>query len=76
MAALSGIEAIAAPANAHNERGERAAVDFGGAVTHRDLVREKLRVDPAALADKMRAAARARDAPKDEDKGRYVDVTV
>jgi len=58
MAAISGIEPAAGMH--HNppreEKGGRAAVNFGAAVTHRDLVQERLRVDPAALTEKQRAA--------------------
>lgn len=68
MAAISGIEAVGAPAHAHprEEKGGRAAIDFGAAVTHRELVQEKLRVDPAALAAKQQAAAalRSDDQPR------------
>jgi len=32
---------------------QRYAGNFGGAVTHRDVVQEKLRVDPAAVAERM-----------------------
>lgn len=77
MAAISGIEAVGAPAHAptRDQKAERAPVDFGGAVTHRDLVREKLRVDPVALAHKKRAprAPRPGDPPSNE-RGQYVDV--
>lgn len=58
MAAISGIEGVFAPqhpgAQTRQEKGGSAAVDFGGAVTHSELVEAKLRVDPAALADKAR----------------------
>ena len=57
MAAISGIEP--AVGMHHNppreEKGGRAAADFGAAVTHRDQVQERRRVDPAALAEKQRA---------------------
>lgn len=60
MAAISSIEGVFAPqhpgAQARQEKGGSAAVDFGGAVTHSEMVQAKLRVDPAALADKMRKA--------------------
>lgn len=89
MAAISNIAPAAPQAPpAHDQKGGRAAVEFGAAVTHQDLVREKLRVDPAALADKMRSAQRAKLADPREQrmaqdkeeykaslrKGRYVDV--
>lgn len=65
MAGISGIEPAAAAQHAGAQSRElkqsRAPVEFGAAVTHRDAVREKLRVDPAALADKMRTASAARN---------------
>jgi hypothetical protein len=72
MAAISGIEGALAPqhsaAHAHEKRGERAPVDFGGAVTHSEMVEAKLRVDPAALAARARAsdATRHREEPPRE----------
>ena len=90
MAAISGITPAAPPqaAPAQDQKGGRAAVEFGAAVTHRDMVREKLRVDPAALAEKKRAAERAKVSdPREERmaqdkaayedslrKGQYVDI--
>lgn len=82
MAAISGITPPAAPQAppAQDQRANRAPVEYGAAVTHRDVVREKLRVDPAALAEKKRAAERAKhDAPRDDEpprKGRYIDIRV
>lgn len=84
MAAISGIEAIGASNTSHpgaqRKGGEAAAADFGAAVTHRDMVREKLRVDPAALADRKRAADR-NPPPRDYDdrrdtRGAIVDIEV
>ncbi|MGE0741913.1 MAG: hypothetical protein AB7O98_11285 [Hyphomonadaceae bacterium] len=68
MAALSGIEPVSASprAETREQKGGAAATDFGAAVTHRDLVREKLRVDPTAVADKTRAAKASRPSPRDE----------
>lgn len=69
MAAITSVEHVAASNTSHpggrEKGGVRAAIDFGGAVTHSDLVQEKLRVDPAALADRQRTAVpvRARDPP-------------
>lgn len=90
MAAISGIPPAAAPQAplAQDQKGARAAADFGAAVTHRDMVREKMRVDPAALAEKKRAGERAKGSdPREERmaqdeaaykdslrKGRYVDI--
>jgi hypothetical protein len=89
MAAISGIEAIGAHHQApqRDQREGRAAVEYGAAVTHRDLVQEKLRVDPAALAEKKREsrASRRDDEPEDprqrsahssEGRGRHVDISV
>jgi hypothetical protein len=58
MAAISGIEPAVGMHHTppREEKGGRAAADFGAAVTHRDMVQERLRVDPAALVDKQRAA--------------------
>lgn len=50
-----------------------ATVDFGGAVTHRDLVREKVRVDPVSLAHKKREAQPGR---KSDPRGQHVDIKV
>lgn len=68
MAAMSGIEAASAPPRAETQerKGGAAANDFGAAVTHRDLVREKLRVDPTAVADKSRAAKSSRESMRDK----------
>jgi hypothetical protein len=71
MAAISSIEAVGAPPHAspREEKGARAAIDFGAAVTHRELVQEKLRVDPAALVAKQQAAAAMRpDDPPRRDR--------
>ena len=68
MAAISGIEAhgVSPATPVREEKGGRAAVEFGAAVTHQDLVREKLRVDPAALADRARAAEQKRESPREK----------
>jgi hypothetical protein len=66
MAAITPIDpsgALPQPP-AREQKGGRAAAEFGGAITHREMVQEKLRVDPAALADKRRAARAAR---RDDD---------
>ncbi|MEZ6022928.1 MAG: hypothetical protein R3C16_05845 [Hyphomonadaceae bacterium] len=82
MAALPPIAPVApAPPPAQpDSHASRAPVQFGAAVTHQDLVREKLRVDPAALADKKRAGenVRSRDPPRErsDGKGRYFDISV
>jgi hypothetical protein len=71
MAAISGIEHVPAPPNPgprEQKQNARAPVDFGGAVTYRELVDAKVRVDPVALAEKKRKAdpTRARDEPPRE----------
>lgn len=59
---------------------QRTGADFGAAVSHRDAVKEKLRVDPPSLAEKKTRAPNARSSdPQLEDddrKGQYVDVEV
>jgi hypothetical protein len=83
MAAISNIAALPdAPARPH-KGSERAAMDFGGAVTYRELVEAKLRVDPVSLAEKKRQAdpARKREEPPPreeeyEEPGGRVDISV
>lgn len=83
MAAISHIAALA-DAPARPPKGERAAMDFGGAVTYRDLVEAKLRVDPVSLAEKKRQAdpVRKRDDPPPrreeeyEEPGSRLDISV
>lgn len=70
-----------APVNAAPDQPhQRAPVEYGAAVTHRDLVKEKLRVDPSAIAHKKRAAPehRQNDPPRErpEHLGRHVDIEV
>lgn len=63
MVAISSIEPAAAPHHPGAEgrdQKHRPPVQFGAAVTNRDVVQEKLRVDPAALADRQRAPAAIR----------------
>ena len=83
MAAISNIAPASPDAAARPTKGERAAMDFGGAVTYRDLVEAKLRVDPVSLAEKKRQAdpTRKRDEPppreeRDEAPGSYLDISV
>lgn len=69
MSAISGIAPAAAPHQApqREARDNRAPAEFGAAVTHQDLVQAKMRVDPAAAADKQRETKRTRrDDPRDE----------
>jgi hypothetical protein len=64
--------------------GDRAAMDFGGAVTYREMVEARLRVDPVSLAEKKRQAdpTRKRDAPPPpreddyEEPGSRLDISV
>ncbi len=86
MAAIPTVAHVALPdaPTRHQKGGERAAIDFGGAVTYRDLVEAKLRVDPVALAEKKRQAdpVRKRDTPPPpreeeyEEPGSRVDISV
>lgn len=74
---------VAAPAPVNtspDQQHQRAPVEYGAAVTHRDLVKEKLLVDPTAIAHKKRPAhaMRASDErrPLPEHLGRHVDIEV
>lgn len=75
MAAISPIGPAALPdAAPRPQKGsERAAMDFGGAVTYREMVQAKLRVDPVSIAEKKRQAdpARKRDDPPPPREERY-----
>ncbi|MBX3511525.1 MAG: hypothetical protein KF700_10005 [Hyphomonadaceae bacterium] len=69
------IEPVAAPSHApahEQKQTHRYGADFGGAVTHREVVQSKIRVDPAALAQKMREQA-PRPPPR-ERTGERVDI--
>jgi hypothetical protein len=53
------VDPIAAPAGGqgHEQRQpQRHGPNYGGAVTHRDVVQEKLRVNPAAVTERMNAS--------------------
>ena len=80
MTTFAPVSAPAAVTTAPDQQHQRAPVEYGAAVTHRDLVKEKLRVDPAAIAHKKRQAPhlRASDPPRDlpEHLGRHVDIEV
>jgi len=73
--------AAPAPVNATpDQQHQRAPIHYGAAVTHRDLVKDKLRVDPTAIAHKKRQPHEAR---KNDDRpplpghlGRHVDIEV
>ena len=76
---MTAFAPVTAPAavTAPDQQHQRAPVEYGAAVTHRDLVKEKLRVDPNAIAHKKRAAEhRPNDrAPKRPDHlGQHVDI--
>jgi hypothetical protein len=81
MTSFAPVEAAPAPAPPRDQH--RAPLDYGAAVSHRDMVQEKLRVDPASLAHKKRPPAdiRSSDPPREgydvEDRerpGQYVDI--
>ena len=83
MAAISNIVSALPDAAARPTKGERAAMDFGGAVTYRDVIEAKLRVDPVSLAEKKRQADPVRkreDPPPREDAyeepGSRLDISV
>ena len=79
MTTLSPVPAAPAP-NTTKDQHQRAPVEYGAAVTHRDLVREKLRVDPAAIAHKKRALPEHRrdnrPPERPDHRGQYVDIEV
>jgi hypothetical protein len=79
MTTLAPVTAPVAAQTAH-QQDQRAPLDYGAAVTHLDIVREKLRVDPTSLAHKKRAHTEPRagdDAPERPDhRGQYVDIEV
>ena len=79
MTTLAPVSAVAAQ-TAHQQQDQRAPLEYGAAVTHRDMVREKLRVDPTSLAHKKRAhtETRASDTPPErtDHRGQHVDIEV
>lgn len=79
MTTFAPVSAPAAVNTAPDQQHQRAPVEYGAAVTHRDLVKEKLRVDPSAIAHKKRAAeSRREERPPErpEHLGRHVDIEV
>ncbi len=84
MALVTGIEAIAqpqgAPSRDQRDANQRTAAEFGAAITQRDLVRERHRVDPGSASDKKRASERfareQQDYRRGKRKGLLVDVEV
>ena len=84
MLHMTSLAPVAAPVASNSTQDQtqhrRAPVEYGAAVTHRDLVREKLRVDPSAIAHKKRKSAEARSndpqrEPADH-RGQHVDIEV
>jgi hypothetical protein len=71
---MTGIDAVAAPLPppSPEQKGGRAAMAFGAAVTQRDEARDKARVDPAAPSDKTRRKEKARQ----DGLGAHVDLQV
>jgi hypothetical protein len=65
------------PGSPQREPPQRSSADFGAAITHRDMVREKLRVDPPSLAQKKLKSnsVRQNDPPRDRP-GQYIDIEV
>ncbi|MEZ5957055.1 MAG: hypothetical protein R3C27_07600 [Hyphomonadaceae bacterium] len=80
MTTFAPVSAPAPVNTATDQQHQRAPVEYGAAVTHRDLVKEKLRVDPAAIAHKKRHASEARSSdPRrelPEHLGQHVDIEV
>jgi hypothetical protein len=75
MTTIAPVDA-APPMPPRDQQQQRSTANFGGAVTHRDLVREKMRVDPASLAEKkMRSPHLSQnDPPRSDERGQYVDI--
>lgn len=68
-----GIDPVAAPVGAQPQsqrQHERSAAQFGAAMSHREAVQSKLRVDPAAVAERMR------ETPPKKRSDHQVDVEV
>lgn len=76
MTTFAPVSAIAPAQSAHDQQHQRAPVEYGAAVTHRDLVKEKLRVEPAAITHRKRAAQGARSSDPRDHRGRHVDIEV
>jgi hypothetical protein len=83
MTSFAPVEAAPPPAQPREQH--RAPVDYGAALSHREMVQDKLRVDPASLAAKKRphADVRTSDPPREsydteerEPAGQYVDIDV
>ncbi|MEZ5996094.1 MAG: hypothetical protein R3C25_10085 [Hyphomonadaceae bacterium] len=84
MANIAAVDPGAASTHARQQPQQAPPADYGAAVTHRDAVREKQRVDPVSLADKKRHAHEARDSDpprhshhhERKKNGRLVDIRV
>ncbi len=80
MTTLSPVVAHVTTPTAQDEQNRRAPVEYGAAVTHRDFIREKLRVDPISVAAKNGAHTEPKrsDPRKDESnrRGQHVDIQV
>ena len=78
MTTLSPVP-VAPALNTTQSQHQCVPVQYGAAVTHRDIVREKMRVDPAAIAHKKRAMPERRDDRPSErldHRGQHVDIEV
>ena len=79
MTSFAPVTAPTAVSTAPDQQHQRAPVEYGAAVTHRDLVKEKLRVDPNAIAHKKCAPNhRPNDRPPErpDHLGQHVDIEV
>ena len=79
MTMFAPVSAPAPVTAAPDQQHQRAPVEYGAAVTHRDLVKEKLRVDPSAIAHKKRALEHRPNDPareRPEHLGQHVDIEV
>ena len=82
MRHMTMLSPVVAPAavTAPEPQQQRAPVEYGAAVTHRDAVKVKNRVVPSAIAHKKRGAPEARSSdpqtPRKQQRGQYVDIRV
>lgn len=78
MTTLAPVAAPVPAYTAQDEQNRRAPVEYGAAVTHRDFVREKMRVDPISVAAKKGAHTEPRrsDARVEtsDHRGQHVDI--
>ncbi|ANP44839.1 hypothetical protein [Candidatus Viadribacter manganicus] len=77
---MTSLAPVAAPVASNSTQDQTQhkppPVEYGAAVTHRDLVREKLRVDPSPIAHKKRASQQAKANDPPDHRGRYIDIEV